>query len=166
MVDDNEDEGARRDGGDDFFYYRRQLGRTAFLLRILGIALAVGTAIAILWSPAAIVRRSPYEADDFWGWVVLIGFDVLAALAFEALRKRGDAIFEELSDEFQWQLGSDKRRSAEIGLARPPIGLRITLRSFVAASDLLLVPGRFGPLLYAMINVIMFVLAVMIRWQR
>lgn len=169
MAEDNEFEDGRlsSDTEDGFTYYLHQLRQAAFMLRALGVILAVGTVIAILWAPAVIARMERYSFSNyFFSWALLIGFNVLIALAFETLRKRGDAIFEELSDEFQWHLGGDKRRSAEIGPSRPPINLRVTLRSFLSAGDLLLAPGRFGPLFYSIINVALFLLGAVFRWQK
>jgi hypothetical protein len=168
MAEDNDIKVRRtREAEDGFVHYMGELRQSSFVLRVLGVALSLGTAIAILWAPSAIApEKSSYSSDDFLIWAFLVGGNVLLALSFESFRKRGNALFEELSDEFQWHLGSEKKLFDKIGPTRPPIELRVTLRSFLSATDLPLAPGRFGPLIYTIINVILFVLGAVIRWQK
>lgn len=84
----------------------------------------------------------------------LIVVTAAAALVFESLRRRGNALFEEISDEFQWHL-TEKYRDAlpSSDAPRPPLRYRVELRSFSRASDLPLAPGLPGPAAYVLINI-------------
>lgn len=80
---------------------------------------------------------------------------LLMIVIYESLRKSGDALFEEVSDELQWNVGyrgkEVNREAAEIS---PPLDARIILRSFARTTDLPLVPGKYGPAIYAAVNVL------------
>ncbi|HXQ72190.1 MAG TPA: hypothetical protein VN844_16965 [Pyrinomonadaceae bacterium] len=81
---------------------------------------------------------------------------VVAIVRYETLRKRGDALFEEISDELQWNLRQNVTET--IARERPELNARVALRSFARATDLPLIPGRYGPVIYVAINlVILFV---------
>jgi hypothetical protein len=84
--------------------------------------------------------------------VLVMAFTILfLAVHFETIRKRGDVLFKEISDELQWNV----RFSDPDGTApprRPSFDARLALRSFAHASDLPLVPGRYGPLAYALVD--------------
>jgi len=84
------------------------------------------------------------------------GLSVLLIVAlFESYRRRGDALFEELSDEFLWNNSTSRRRSSDsYPESRPPLEIRLLLRSFTRAADLPMVPGRFGPAVYAAFNLL------------
>lgn len=85
-----------------------------------------------------------------------IGFAVFAlanAVLYETLRKRGDAMFEEISDELQWNIrGAKSSGGADLVDERPNLQARIILRTFARASDLPLIPGKFGAGIYAAVN--------------
>src|SRR5207248_3149729 len=80
--------------------------------------------------------------------VLLMAFVTLFfAIHFETIRKRGDILFKEISDELQWNVRfSDPDSPGTAPPRRPSFDARLTLRSFAQASDLPLVPGRYGPL--------------------
>lgn len=74
---------------------------------------------------------------------------------YETLRKRGEAIFEETSDELQWHIGyRNSLFNKEASSKRPDLEIRIILRSFARTTDLPLIPGKFGPVLYIGINIL------------
>jgi hypothetical protein len=78
---------------------------------------------------------------------------LVLAVRFETRRKIGDVLFKEASDDLQWH---SRFSEAVITLPpelRPDIKARIALRSFAETTDLPLVPGRFGPLVYILLNV-------------
>jgi hypothetical protein len=83
---------------------------------------------------------------------------LLLAVFFESRRKEGDVFFKEISDELQWYVrfgshegGSSGSRAPE---QRPDLHARLALRSFAQTSELPLVPGAYGPLAYALINIV------------
>lgn len=78
------------------------------------------------------------------------------AMRFETRRKLGDVYFKELSDEIQAQ-----RRFAESSPAgRPKLSARIALRSFAETADLPLIPGKYGPVSYILINLAVWLAAL------
>lgn len=85
---------------------------------------------------------------------ILIGVIVLSAAFHDAIRRRGNVLFEEVSNELHW--GGKESKDVTAPEAehsdRPTLDARITLRSFVYASDLPLVPGKFGPSIYVVVN--------------
>lgn len=95
--------------------------------------------------------------DLFYGrYVVMIEGSLLfiiifAAMRFEYFRKRGDVLFEEISDELAWNL-TNKVSKEEVSKERPSLKIRVILRSFVKTSDLPIVPGKYGPLSYIIAN--------------
>jgi hypothetical protein len=88
---------------------------------------------------------------------------LLCLIAYEYERKRGDALFEEISDELQWYVREGDTESA----SRPVIGARVVLRSFARGVDLPLAPGKFGPAIYFLVNAIsIFLQLYYIRFWR
>jgi hypothetical protein len=83
-------------------------------------------------------------------------------LVYDRIRRRGDASFEEISDEFQWYLS----RPTVEGSVTPPLDVRIALRTFARTSDLPLVPGRFGPAIYAVVDIVVAVTTVLMLSAR
>jgi hypothetical protein len=75
---------------------------------------------------------------------------LMLAVKFESKRKLGDVLFKEASDDLQWRSRFGDA-TASLG-DRPDIGARIALRSFAETTDVPLVPGRFGPLIYLLFN--------------
>lgn len=83
---------------------------------------------------------------------------VVFAIMFESVKKRGDAVFKELSDELQWHVRFEKVRDpfppASPPESRPGLSTRVALREFALSTDLPLIPGRYGPGIYVAINLI------------
>jgi hypothetical protein len=79
---------------------------------------------------------------------------VICIIRYESLRKRGDALFEEISDELQWNVRTESKANPHTS-DRPNLNARVALRSFARATDLPLIPGRYGPGIYATINFLM-----------
>ncbi|MBN2209174.1 MAG: hypothetical protein JW759_07750 [Candidatus Coatesbacteria bacterium] len=87
---------------------------------------------------------------------------LIIATYFERLRRIGDVLFLEISDELQWNIRATEMRAGESAASeRPKLDVRIALRSFARASDLPLIPGKFGPAIYVAINIL---IAAMVPW--
>ncbi|MDT0212566.1 hypothetical protein Q9R29_01590 [Rothia sp. ARF10] len=85
---------------------------------------------------------------------------IIALVLFEIMRKRGDALFQELSNDLQ-----DGKEGAGPLEERAPLEFRITLRSFAAAADLPLFPGRMGAALYTGLNMVFVVICLqLVLW--
>jgi hypothetical protein len=135
-------------------------------LRLVGPLLLLVTLVNIgvmLWAIERSARSPRYvEYSELPVTLnVAITIATIATLGlFETLRKRGDAIFQELSDELQWHLG--RRGFEDAPRERPLLEERITLRTFSAATELPLVPGLFGGAIYAALNLMIAVTSVLV----
>jgi hypothetical protein len=69
------------------------------------------------------------------------------SIYFESLRKQGEAIYSELSDEFH------RTRNSTTESEFSNLRYRVTLRKFATAMDLPLIPGKFGPIGYIVVNI-------------
>jgi hypothetical protein len=78
---------------------------------------------------------------------------ILALFVHERLKRNGDIIFNEVSDELQWSLESRRFPKSPNDFhsekeQRPNITIRIILRTFIRNTDLPLAASRLGPLIY------------------
>lgn len=84
---------------------------------------------------------------------------IITIVSFERVCKQGQVRYETVADEM-------KRQPEDGGLgqydAEIPMDARGVMRAFSSACDLPLVPGRFGPHVYGLINVVMPLLAFLI----
>ena len=81
--------------------------------------------------------------------------------SYESNRKRGNVLFEIISDELQWyivnersEINGSKSMYSEEKQARLKIEAGIALRSFTKTTDLPFVPGMYGPAIYIGINIV------------
>lgn len=94
--------------------------------------------------------------------IILSLIAVIVIVRYESLRKRGDALFEEISDELQWNVRQKESGKMPLAPERPMLKARITLRSFARATDIPLVPGKYGPGIYTTINLFLLLLGLVI----
>jgi len=96
---------------------------------------------------------------------VISGLIALAiAVVYESWRKQGDALFEEISDELQWNIrGTRLLQDKSLAEERPALQARVILRAFARASDLPLIPGRLGPAVYVVVNLLIPVLLFLLQ---
>lgn len=131
------------------------LSRIRARLDMLGIAIYVCTAcnIILVFSASSNIF---YFTRYFYLYLSMGTMFVvfLVVIAFDMTRRRGDAIFEEISDELQWRVTSKYvERDSTKTFERPRIDARIRLRDFARASKLMLFPGQYGPALFLTVNV-------------
>ena len=134
-----------------------ELARLSEGLQQLGMLVFSGTVISLI---LAIVGRFVPERSRMIVYVANVVFStssLIGAFIYETLRKRGDALFEWISDLAQMNLLSEETpdRIAMEG-AKPDVSA--ILASYARASDLPLVPGRFGPTAYAALNVLLLLM--------
>jgi pimeloyl-ACP methyl ester carboxylesterase len=81
--------------------------------------------------------------------LVLAGLVLALAGSHEASRRQGESSFEDLIDQLQ-------RRTREGADTGDPTGeeAKAALRSFAIAASLPLIPGKFGPMVYAFLAVL------------
>lgn len=133
----------------------RELESVAGVLRRLGpivllVTLAnVGT---LLWAIVQSVQGAFVEFEEALALLnIVMAMGTIACVGwFETMRRRGDAIFQEVSDELQWHVGRAEYREAPP--TRPLLKARVALRTFSAAAQLPLIAGPFGATGYAALN--------------
>ncbi|WP_233846358.1 hypothetical protein [Paraburkholderia sp. HD33-4] len=141
-----------------------QLDSISRKMRILGLY-AVGLMALLLLLTLMNLSGKAFFLDFAFARLSLF-FSIAAALCIfivlvmrDSLRRRGNALFEELSDELQWYAIGDHRGEARSGsTSRPPLEIRVVLRSYARTTDLPMVPGRYGEAIY-MATAFMLVLA-------
>lgn len=144
----------------------RQLVQITQQLRILGTAVLLVTLINfgfLLWIIARVARPGYGDFQDINSLpsIILAMGTIVALGLFETLRKRGNAIFQELSDELQWHVGRPQAPGQP--QERPFLDARVALRTFSAASELPLIPGRFSAAAYALLSLCIALGSVLVR---
>lgn len=138
----------------------RQLNSASSIVLLITSANLVSTIASIFFSVA--VHSDKYDgfrADGkvpinvcvFFSWCFFLA--ILAILyAYELKRRQGDVLFEEISDELEWQVEDTTRNTT--ATSRPDIDARIALRSFSRATSLPFVAGKSGAAFYIVLNVL------------
>jgi hypothetical protein len=132
-------------------------------LRRLGLVIFAGTVANLA---AVVYLRTGARLDedfldfyyrDYALWVgVLTSLVLVFAVLHDQLRRTGDVIFEEISDEVQWHK-QKHAGEAVVALERPLLHVRIALRRYAIAADLPLVRGRAGAAAYVGLNVLVLI---------
>lgn len=137
--------------------YLMDLHRTTLNLRVLGLQI-LSLSVLNLCGFIAMAGIFADRAVLFVCITVLTGTIILCAAFHDAMRRHGEVLFEEVSDELQWQRTEAKNRPRRLGEMqqgdRPTLDARVTLRSFSYVADLPLVPGKFGPGIYVALNLL------------
>jgi hypothetical protein len=159
-------------------YFLRLLGFPVLIaslanLAVLVIAVINGISVQqynqINSNAIANFERSAKYFSSQWleiNLAVLILALILLAIS-DTLRRRGDALFQEISNAYQeLELEADLsspffQEEIEAGSTRA----RTELRSFSTAADLPLIRGRYGAAIYAAVNVIIVIVAVILYTQ-
>jgi hypothetical protein len=144
-----------------------ELGQRAARLRMLGFYSSITTfgvivgVLALLGvMPLGLASSSVPAASRII--LAVAGISLISLVLYESMRKSGDALFEEISDELQWKvLGGTSARLSNARDDRPPIDIRVRLRDYARATELPFVPGRYGAAVYAAINIVMVLLLVL-----
>lgn len=133
-------------------------------LRITGMLVPVLTVVNILLPVAPVSFRSiGHPSYPFAFMSIFVTLAVLVLLVrFESMRKRGDALFDEISDEVQWDIRSDNASEKPVPRKRPRMDVRIRLRTFVRSTDLALVPGKYGPAAFAAVNILATIITALL----
>jgi hypothetical protein len=116
--------------------------------------------IAFYFSTPVVISRT-YSVNLFFLMLLEIALLILsisALLLYDRLISRGDAIYQEISDELEWQVkgltnATDKKVPVySSSKERPGLSVRLALRDFVLAARLPLVRGSQGGTYYLFIN--------------
>lgn len=136
-----------------------KLRRKTRFLRLLGYYI-FGLSLFVLVSSILPQAIYPFITKDLadTARVATIAVAMMAMgliVAYEYQLRVGRVLFEEISDEFQWRIrgeigdGSGGDESDESA----PLEARVSLREFARTIDLPLVPGKFGPAIYVLVNI-------------
>lgn len=139
----------------------RALERTSVLI----LQMTLGGIIGSVTIPMFLVSLSRFGVDPALRAsaslfaVLLVFMNLISLIRYERLHKRGDTLFEEISDELNWYLREPPAEKSSVANRTPPITVRVVLRSYTRTTDLPLIPGRFGPGIYGLVNIAVMVLA-------
>lgn len=156
----------------------RELRRLTYKVRRLGLLVLMVTLADIFTLIAGVAATiislinyrnnnytgSPYGQSPYWliGNAAVFVASIVILGYFDQTRKRGDGLYQEVSNELQIVESSDKDERVPADLAREA---RLDLRSFASAADLPLVPGRIGTPVYSLLNVAIIVISVILFSQ-
>ena len=147
-----------------------RLQSTMHRLRMLGLMAFLSTAMALVSSIFFLAMRaaenSPfrYVRIEYFSFVAMVvSMSFLFLVMYDNSRRRGDALFEEASDELQWNLTKTLKNDDSYNRSeRPALKARVILREYSTSIDLPLARGKNGILIYATTNVMsLFVLLAM-----
>jgi hypothetical protein len=134
----------------------RRLRRLTTNIRSLGLmtVISTGGSIASFTYLLATFRRSSLIFPDPFYLLFIFAFASVAALIVrDTMRKTGESLFEELSDEVQWFVLHEKYQLAKgVEAVRPPLEIRYELRRFARNTDLPLISEPAGTAVYALLN--------------
>ena len=144
--------------------YLSTLSRITVILRAYGLYLLLLTVLNVV---TVVFLAShiglPFSKIGFLSFgIALTSMTILCAALHDTLRRKGEVLFEEISDELHWRQkeipidGVPARPDQE---GRPALNARVILRSFAHASDLPLIPSKFGPIIYVSINLLLLYMA-------
>jgi len=131
------------------------LKKATVQLRIIGFIIFSITSINILFLLLCLIEGKSTLEHWVYSIIALTFGNFILTIYFEYLRKRGEAVFEEISDDLHWYIGYKKENSKENSEKKPGLEIRVLLRSFAKITDLPLIPGRFGPAIYIGINIVL-----------
>ncbi len=134
----------------------RRLGYVVLLATSLNLTVFFLVFFWVIVSPSEIIRTflyAFYSSSLFFGLIALIGVGFR-----ETVRKQGDTLFEEISDEIQRGMRMSPQGMTYSISDDLLLRARIALRNFAKAGELPLVPGKFGPTIYAAVNLLIPIL--------
>lgn len=124
-------------------------------LNLLGMMVAIGlvTHIMIFALMALfLIVNAPWDLLVYAVIVSLFVFliNMIIIILYETLKRRGEALFLIINDEFQRFNGNPDDSQNNIGPIRE---ILFTVRQFPRAADLPFIPGRFGTSIAILLNV-------------
>jgi len=137
-----------------------QLEGVTTRLQALGRLIATVTLLSFLSTLLVGALEQRVLIVRIWGWAFGLIFPLTAiavVFQFDLLKRKGDTIFKELSDELQWYIRYGREemsaRSEPASDFRPQLRARIVLREYADSTSLSLVASANGPFTYASVNV-------------
>ncbi|HEY0459224.1 MAG TPA: hypothetical protein VGC97_08820 [Pyrinomonadaceae bacterium] len=152
--------------------YLRLFGLTivSFSFLCIGLTIILGVGKSIFdnndyysSSPDILSRMGKTQAGMVFTFLIIFEIlNFLFVVIYDSRLKQGNAIFEEISDELQWNINkapTQSNSSSAVADNRPELETRIILRTYARTTDLPLFPGKYGPALYIFLNIISFFLS-------
>jgi hypothetical protein len=140
-----------------------QLSKMASLLQNLGLLATASTMSNLFLTFFSFLNREIHFLVPLTllSLSIVISAVVCALLGlYLNLRRNAEVLFEELSEEMQWYVGKARPRPSKssdekIVTSKPELDYRLTLRKYAKSTDLLFVPGTYGPVFYLLLNVLL-----------
>jgi hypothetical protein len=161
------------------------LGAITSSLRLLGIMTLLmtlsnlGTLVGLVIDSSLIQQANQANSSNisqglaekqylsYWWLVASLIVFALALLILgisDIQRRRGDAIFQEVSNTFQ-EIENEQTTDSRGLRGELMAAARIALRSFASSADPLLIRGRYGTGIYALVNIVIVLVAVILYSQ-
>jgi hypothetical protein len=137
--------------------YLERLGSRILVATLANFVLAVLFGVLLFSTPATNMRALAVGVS-----LVLTSGCIVLLTMFDRARRRGDAFFEDISEELQWRARQEVSAGRE---TRTPMPIRLALRRFNSASMLPLTPGQAGVGIYASGNVLITVTVIILRFS-
>ena|SRR5437899_12235401 len=131
-----------------------QAESVALRLRAFSLYVFFLTLISVILVVFGPVERHFVKAL-FFVLPILTSVAAMALLAVrDHIRRQGDALFEEITDELHWDVRREYYSQSPGGdaSARPDLKVRLVLRRYAQSTDMPLVPGSLGATVYASLN--------------
>ncbi len=174
---DDQNHESSKSRADELYFNVKKLRRITQMIEVISIVSfgsLIGLLVVIAMMSLSVRSRSALSVDELSAISnTLFVLTLLSLLFYERLRRNGDTLFTELSDELQWRLNLEHSalasdRSWELGSSeldrsvRPPLSMRVVLRSFVKNTDLPLTRGAAGTQVYLLIGIVLWITSLVI----
>ena len=167
MADFELDPLADTDLPPDLAFHIRRLNQISSNLRFDGILLALLTFVQMfvfVFLMTKLRSNDYFFPSPFHVIFILALANILLLLIRDVLKRAGDSLFEEITDELQWSVIAGPRSDRSRG--RPPLAIRYTLRTYTKASALPILDGEAGPTTYGLLVIITLVASAYLQYLR
>jgi hypothetical protein len=147
----------------DLKFHVRRLNLTAGRLRVAGTLLALFTfsQIFVFVYSITMVRQGLYLFPSPFQIILFLALtNILLLVIRDVLKRVGDSLFEEITDEIQWSVIAGPKSDR----TRPPLAVRYTLRTYSKASALPIFDGDAGPAAYGLLNILTLVASAYLQY--
>jgi len=157
MFLNGEDNDSKMYGNEYILFAINNIRRIALRLRALGLMTAGATFLHFILVITAVTQILYLNTISYLILSVSLTACVTTFIVlFDMYRKDGDSLYEEISDELQWNIRSisiNEPKDNEITYnRRPAMEYRLILRQFLRANDMPFISGRLGPAVYIAMN--------------
>lgn len=173
-----EQEGNERSYFERQMYYTlRRLTRVTRYIEVISSICFLLLISALLLIALLFLRKSNFpitlnQYDIIFLSTGVFIINILCLLLYQRFHRVGEVLFAELSDELQWHLTEansaqlnappygDRSEFPSDRAGRPPIAIRIALRSYIKNTGLPLVDGTGGTQIYFGVSVTLWIVSI------